>query len=125
MHGFFCSSPSFENTMALCVQDGVRIHTISRSTGQARVWQLPLAFCAYVGNAYDTEGGSALKYGARKLCRRDKCEVRTYLNAARGRRQPCMATLTVFCIAYSPLTLIYLHILNSTGCPSCVHVCVR
>ena len=42
--------------MAICVQDGVRIHTISRATGLARVWQLPQAFCAYVGNAYDTEG---------------------------------------------------------------------
>ena len=40
-------------------QDGVRIHTINRESGKARVWQVPgPAFFAYHdGNAYDTEGG--------------------------------------------------------------------
>ena len=38
-------------------QDGVRIHTISRETGQLRIWPLPMAFLAYYdGHAYDTEG---------------------------------------------------------------------
>ena len=38
-------------------QEGVRVHTIHRETGVARVWQLPMAFFThYDGNAYDTEG---------------------------------------------------------------------
>jgi len=39
------------------LQDGVRVHTINRETGKARIWQIPFAFFAnFEGNAYDTEG---------------------------------------------------------------------
>ena len=35
----------------------MRIHTIHRETGAARVWQLPMAFFThYDGNTFDTEG---------------------------------------------------------------------
>ena len=35
----------------------MRIHTIDRVTGQVRVWQVPVSFVTYEGNAFDTEGG--------------------------------------------------------------------
>ena len=39
----------------------MRIHTISRETGQLRIWPLPMAFLPYYdGHAYDTEGGETL-----------------------------------------------------------------
>ena len=37
--------------------EGVRLHTIERSTGLARIWELPHTFLAmYACNAFDTEG---------------------------------------------------------------------
>ena len=40
-------------------QNGVRVHTIDRSTGQARIWELGATFfCNNMCNIYDAEGGS-------------------------------------------------------------------
>ena len=34
------------------------MHTINRTTGQARIWELATTFfCAFIGNVFDTEGG--------------------------------------------------------------------
>ena len=38
-------------------QEGVRLHTIHRSSGQTRVWEIPQAFFTVCEvNAFDTEG---------------------------------------------------------------------
>ena len=50
------NEPYHSDFIAELFQDGVRIHTISRTTGKVRVWHLPTAFFANYGNAFDTEG---------------------------------------------------------------------
>ena len=49
----------------------MRLHTISRATGRARIWEVGLAFNSqFIANAFDTDGAPSLSQKSRPLSRR-------------------------------------------------------